>query len=367
MSIAIPNLDDRTFDELVREGLSLLPAYAPDWTNHNPSDPGITLVELLAYFTEMLIYRLGRVTPQSKLQFLRLLEGAEWQAGTGIDATDELQRAIDSAVRDMAHMDCAVTAQDFERFALACLGERLGPGQPVRVLCVPSMDLSDPAASAAGRSDPPHVSVVVVPASERPDVQTSLIDDVKTDLQPRCLLGTRLHVVRPVYLHVAIGCKLVPKPGHSMQALAEEVGDELRRAFGSQLGEGPQGEGWPFGRSLHMSDLFEAIDAMPGVDYVEHLSVLQIDTRGDTVDTAEASVGIQIGTRSTVGVDTRLGGPSRLGAGRLLRDDSGKLMAIVLRPWELLRVSVARDGLGEVVRRTVPQETRQSWRGGRHG
>ena len=42
------NPDDLDFDDLVREGLALLPAYAPEWTDHNPSDPGVTLVELLA-------------------------------------------------------------------------------------------------------------------------------------------------------------------------------------------------------------------------------------------------------------------------------------------------------------------------------
>lgn len=68
-----PKLDDRSYDDLLQEGLSLLPVVAPGWTNHNPSDPGITLVELLAYFTEMLVYRIGRITPASKLQFLSLI------------------------------------------------------------------------------------------------------------------------------------------------------------------------------------------------------------------------------------------------------------------------------------------------------
>ena len=77
MSPLTPKLDDRTFDDLVAEGVTLLPTLAPEWTNHNPSDPGITLLELLAYFTELLVYRLGRVTPASKLQFLKLLGGRE--------------------------------------------------------------------------------------------------------------------------------------------------------------------------------------------------------------------------------------------------------------------------------------------------
>src|SRR5262245_6845013 len=74
MPLNIPNLDDRTYADLVQEALAMLPSYAPEWTNHNPSDPGITLIELLAYFTEMLIYRLNRVTRENKLKFLWLLQ-----------------------------------------------------------------------------------------------------------------------------------------------------------------------------------------------------------------------------------------------------------------------------------------------------
>ena len=54
MPIRLPNLDDRRYAELVEEALELIPVHAPQWTNHNPSDPGIMLVELFAYLTEML-------------------------------------------------------------------------------------------------------------------------------------------------------------------------------------------------------------------------------------------------------------------------------------------------------------------------
>ena len=73
MPINLPNLDDRTYADLMEEALALLPAHAPEWTNHNPSDPGITLLEMFAYLTEMLIYRLNRVTNANKLAFVKLL------------------------------------------------------------------------------------------------------------------------------------------------------------------------------------------------------------------------------------------------------------------------------------------------------
>ena len=60
MPLPLPNLDDRSYTDLVEEARRLIPTYAPEWTNHNPSDPGIMLIELFAYLTEMLIYRLNR-------------------------------------------------------------------------------------------------------------------------------------------------------------------------------------------------------------------------------------------------------------------------------------------------------------------
>src|SRR5215510_3903440 len=100
MPLKVPNLDDRTYTDLVQEALAMLPRYAPEWTNHNPSDPGITLIELLAYFTEMLIYRLNRVTRENKLKFLWLLreDTPEEKARLAKASTAEVDEALNQAV-----------------------------------------------------------------------------------------------------------------------------------------------------------------------------------------------------------------------------------------------------------------------------
>lgn len=128
-----------TFDALVREGRALIPVHAPAWTDHNPSDLGITLVELLAHVTEALAWRLSRVTPQARLQLLRLLRGGHWpgwEALRGAPAA-QVDRAIDAAVSDLGAAECAVTAEDFERLAA---GSVLGPGGAVRALGRPGVD-----------------------------------------------------------------------------------------------------------------------------------------------------------------------------------------------------------------------------------
>ncbi|MCB9549529.1 MAG: putative baseplate assembly protein [Myxococcales bacterium] len=77
--IPVPNLDDRTHREIVEEALRLIPQYCPEWTNFNPSDPGITLIELFAWMTEMAIYRLNKVTDKNFVAFLSLM-GVKLQA-----------------------------------------------------------------------------------------------------------------------------------------------------------------------------------------------------------------------------------------------------------------------------------------------
>mgnify|MGYP000017637135 CR=1 FL=1 len=71
--IPAPNLDDRTFEDIVQEAITLIPKYCPEWTNHNPTDPGITLIELFAWMMEMVIYRLNKVTDKNYLAFLDLM------------------------------------------------------------------------------------------------------------------------------------------------------------------------------------------------------------------------------------------------------------------------------------------------------
>jgi hypothetical protein len=73
MPLPLPRLDDRDFDQLVDEARNTLPLNAPAWTDHNASDPGITLLELFAYLTEIGLYRLDRIPPAEYRTFLRLL------------------------------------------------------------------------------------------------------------------------------------------------------------------------------------------------------------------------------------------------------------------------------------------------------
>ncbi len=73
MPLPLPNLDDRRWLDLVEEGLALIPRYARKWTDHNISDPGVTLIELFAWRTESSVYRINRTTDRQRMKFLSLI------------------------------------------------------------------------------------------------------------------------------------------------------------------------------------------------------------------------------------------------------------------------------------------------------
>ncbi|OHV25741.1 putative baseplate assembly protein [Parafrankia soli] len=73
MMLPAPNLDDRTFQQLVDDAKRFIADRCPTWTNHNVSDPGVTLVETFAWMTDLLLYRLNRVPDRNYVRFLDLV------------------------------------------------------------------------------------------------------------------------------------------------------------------------------------------------------------------------------------------------------------------------------------------------------
>lgn len=73
MGLELPSLDDRSYDDLLEDALARLPTRTDEWTDHNPSDPGIAILETLAWAAESSIYQLDRVTGRHRRQYLELL------------------------------------------------------------------------------------------------------------------------------------------------------------------------------------------------------------------------------------------------------------------------------------------------------
>lgn len=72
MGLNIPDLDSKNFDTILQEALARLPSLAPEWTDYNQSDPGITVIELLSWLADIDYYRLNRVTDTHRRAFLKI-------------------------------------------------------------------------------------------------------------------------------------------------------------------------------------------------------------------------------------------------------------------------------------------------------
>src|SRR3954471_10119304 len=72
MPLQLPDLDTRTWTDLVDEARAAIPRLAPAWTDHNASDPGITILELLAALVEQDIFRVNRVPVAVRRKLLAL-------------------------------------------------------------------------------------------------------------------------------------------------------------------------------------------------------------------------------------------------------------------------------------------------------
>jgi Baseplate J-like protein len=287
VAVIVPSLDDRTFADLVREGLELIPAVAPEWTNHNASDPGITLVELFAYLTEIYLYRVDRISAANKAKFLKLLTGG--QAAAAAD------RQLYAAVSEMRRITRAITAEDFEQLALEAV-RTSGMTTVMRVHTYPCRNLEPLLVAERQRDRPGHVSVVFVP-SDRGLADKQLHDialAIRNYLEPRRLLTCRVHVVAPRYIDAAIRLRVAAAP--SRGPLVEgKVRQAVNEAFQS----------WPLGRGVYTSDLYRTVGSIDGV-----LRTLDIEWTPD--DPA-----------------------------RLIRNETGEVMGLHLYEGELPRIKVS--------------------------
>ncbi|NOS89425.1 MAG: hypothetical protein HOP34_12975 [Methylococcaceae bacterium] len=359
MSLKIPILDDRNYDDLVAEAIAMIPRYAPAWTNYNASDPGITLIELLAYFTELLIYRLDRISLENKINFLKLLTGA---TGTCTDfdqlktaSLDEIDALLKKTILALKQPQRAVTTEDYEFLAKQAILSTMNTVIAVKTHCFFSKNLNaiekDP-----DTQHPGHVSLVLI-AGETAlategnkliqevshNAYKTLVEAVTTDLECKCLLTTKLHVAAPRYLGVMLAIETNSARQKPLENLSAKFAATLERYFSPFAGGGREGKGWPLGRHLQLSEVIAVIEQLPEVDYVENLWVLALSTQFENLRDRHAAIGLQIGVRLSIGRDAILGSHSPDNKERLIMNGTGVLTGIRLKPYELIKVLIVEN------------------------
>jgi hypothetical protein len=267
MTLPIPNLDDRDFDQLAGESRALIPRNLPAWTDHNPSDPGITLQELFAFLIEIGIYQLNRVPERSLRRFADL---ASVPSSPGLPIEVRLREALDALDR----RERAVTAAEFEALAKRADGSVARSKAVVETRDTPNVFPDDQ-----------FVRVVVVPNEPNdpaPRPSDAVRETVFSFLRARRLLTTRVQVVAPSYADVRLEVVVVRDALSLLPPDAVRLGVEAAiRTFLSPLSGGVDGTGWEFGRSVFRSELYQQIEGLPGIDHTRRLLMNGDDQVGE--------------------------------------------------------------------------------------
>jgi hypothetical protein len=186
---------------------------------------------------------------------------AAW-GGASAETVDQAAGRADLLVESSGR---AVTLADYERQAANTPGARIA-----RVTAIANMHPGFPCFKAPG-----VITVVVLPylPQGRPMPTSGLLGAVAAYLRPRRVIGTRVEVVGPTYLEVAVEATVQSTTGTNKTNLQQAIVAALND-FLDPLTGGPDGTGWPFGRDVFRAEIMRVIDAVSGVDYIPSLTLV---------------------------------------------------------------------------------------------
>jgi len=281
MTLPLPNLDNRSYADLVAEAISQIHDEYPEWTDHNPTDTGIILIELLAWLTEMTLYRVDQIPDENYVSFLSLLKGEQLKSSTKditlSDRRKNLQSEIQNTLEELRQPYRAVSTSDYEKLVLEVWNkeEESKDLRIAKAKCFPQRNLQ------ANKDSPAkgHISLLVVPENNHQDFDEKKYKPLFEFLDPRRLLTTIIHIVEPEYVYVTIKAKLVTKDGTLAKEVKKKAEYEIQNFFAPyNSGKYWQGKGWPFGKSVYLSELYKVLEDIDGVDYIPRLQITKDTT-----------------------------------------------------------------------------------------
>ncbi|MFG2627535.1 putative baseplate assembly protein [Streptomyces sp. NPDC048473] len=188
MALPSPNLDDRRFQQLVDEAKRYVQQRSPEWTDHNVSDPGVTLIETFAYMVDQLLYRLNRVPDKNYSAFLDLLGVTLFPPSVARAEVDFwLSAPQPETVRLPAGTEVATSRGEAEEAVVFSTSDDLSivPSSLVRLVTAPvSGDQTDRTAPLGAGKDIPCFQ-------PRPEPGDALLFGLPTAV-PGCIVAVRL-------------------------------------------------------------------------------------------------------------------------------------------------------------------------------
>ena len=248
MSINIPNLDDRNYDQLYSEAMSVITRYYPDYAGMGLTDPAMVLAELFSYYFDVTSYQINRITQQTMRNFATLV---------GIqDEYEKPEELIRKALAEISSVRRAVTVSDIETIVMQ---ETVNAA---RVFVLPGECIK--------------VRVVAAKGKVISDTELRRIYTLLRGCSP---LGTRYDVRNASMVGFNVMAEIVRLRNTTLKDtdLSKSVKNRLETFFSPF--SGGDGNGWQLGRVISRSEIFSQIEAVAGVDYV---ATVRINRTGET-------------------------------------------------------------------------------------
>jgi len=285
MAIQLPNLDTKTYEEISGEMVASIPKYTDKWTNHNPSDPGITIIEMLSWIAETTLYRMNVIPHESYVNFLRFVAGSS--------GVDEVECLLKDPHQDKYHRNILKFLKEIEEGhdktipqikteALQFLNSRYRAvtEDDFQQLAVEATDLfgiKTRRVIVEKAPDEDKVKIILVPEkwkqyeelteSEKQSRYKELAGFVKDYLDPRMLIGTKIEVKQPVYSDVSIDLKIVCHHYAIAEKIEADTKDSILEHLDPFVG-GDEKTGWPYRRSLSVYEIAQIVEETDGIKQV---------------------------------------------------------------------------------------------------
>ncbi|MFC5475567.1 hypothetical protein [Paraherbaspirillum soli] len=332
MAFELPNLDSKSYQQLVTDLMRRIPQYTKLWTDYNDSDPGITMLQLLAWLDESLLYQANRIPTLTDENFLRWVLGlafstnqteyslvAEDKKNPDFDFLD-LRALLAQIEQGQKHSKqtlqkevlsylqspyLALTLPNIEALALqsnrkiAWLHEQQqahADGDPPLYVQQAHAENAEQASVVYILSDAPREyqlpdypnrqqygnagatmrRLLLLQPRDRTKQEKTLLDQVGTYLQPRVIAGSALRVRMAPLTAIDVSLSMLCSADTE---LAVTLAAAMQSLFAYlQPDGGPDGQGWRYGQAPSADDLKQLALSVPGVAALETFNLNHIPT-----------------------------------------------------------------------------------------
>jgi hypothetical protein len=288
MQIQFPDLATRTYKDILEEMISTIPKYSEEWTNYNPSDPGIMILETLAWIFDATFYRINMIPEESYINFMTLIAGAR---GDEVDKQLEILKKDPNS--DRYHIEILEYLKEIEgskkrgqknknimemkAVALRFINSkyRAITEEDFRSLAIEATEKNhenDPKVKRVEINKGPEGRIDITIISDQLDKYDELKKIVKDYLEPRKLLCTKINVTEPDYSPVNIYIEVVCLLNTRQDMTADRIRKNILE-FLDPLKGGDDKKGWGYGRPLTVFELYHIVEETEGVDHARSVII----------------------------------------------------------------------------------------------